>query len=153
MWWIIAALIFVGILFILAEMLLVPGVGVAGFVGIISLAASCWYAFDKVSTRAGLIITAVNVVLAVIMLVIALREKTWKRFELGTEINSKVNNEVSQVKAGDRGVAMTRLAPMGTVKFDKVSCEAKSFDNCMIAASTEVEVVLVEDNKVIVKTI
>ena len=153
MWWIIAALIFVGILFILAEMLLVPGVGVAGFVGIISLAASCWYAFAKVGTRAGLIITAVNVVLAVIMLVIALRENTWKRFELGTEINSKVNNEVSQVKAGDRGIAMTRLAPMGTVKFDKVSCEAKSFDNCMIAASTEVEVVLVEDNKVIVKTI
>lgn len=153
MWWIIAALIFVGILFLLAEMLLVPGVGVAGFAGILSLAASCWYSFEKVSTRVGLIITVVNIVLVLVMLVIALREKTWKRFELGTEINSKVNNEISLVKVGDKGIAMTRLAPMGTVKFDKVSCEAKSFDNQMISASTEVEVVMIEDNKVIVKTI
>ncbi len=153
MWWIIVSLILAGILFLLAEMLLVPGVGVAGIVGILSLAASCWYTFDKAGSKAGIVVTLINVVLVLIMLVIALREKTWKKFELGTEINSKVNNEVSQVKVGDRGVAMTRLAPMGTAKFDKVSCEVKSFDNSMVAASTEIEVVLVEDNKVIVKTI
>lgn len=153
MWWIIIALILAGILFILAEMLLVPGVGVAGFVGVISLAASCWYTFDQAGTKAGLIVTAMNVVLVLVMLAIALREKTWKKFELGTEINSKVNNEVSQVKVGDKGIAMTRLAPMGTAKFDKVSCEVKSHDNKMIAASSEIEVVAVEDNKVTVKTI
>ena len=54
---------------------------------------------------------------------------------------------------GDKGVAQTRLAPMGTGRFGAVSCEVKSSDNSMIAAGTPLEVVAVENNQVIVKPI
>lgn len=151
--WIIAALVFIGILMMLIEMLLVPGVGVAGFLGLISLAGACVYAFLRVSTPAGVAVTIIVVVLLLVMLYFILREKTWKKFELNTEIDSKVGEEVESVKAGDRGIALTRLAPIGTAKFDKVCCEVKSADNTMIAAQTPIVVCAVEEKKILVKTI
>ena len=151
--WIIAALIFVGILLMLIEMLLVPGVGVAGFLGLTSLAGACVYAFLRVSTPAGLVVTIIVLVLLLVMLYFILREKTWKRFELSTEIDSRVGEEVSAVKVGDQGIALTRLAPMGTAKFGNVTCEVKSEDNSMTAAQTPIEVTAVEDNKILVKTL
>lgn len=151
--WIIAALIFVGILLMLIEMLLVPGVGVAGFAGLASLVGACVYAFLRVSTPAGIVVTIIVMVLLLVMLYFILREKTWKRFELSTEIDSKVEDGSARVAAGTKGIAETRLAPMGNARFGTVSCEVKSADNSMIAAQTPVEVVAVEDNKILVKTI
>ena len=126
MWWITVGLIMVGILLMLVEMLLVPGVGVAGIFSLAALAAACWYSFACIGYSEG----------------------WWK-----TEVTSRVNEESSLVKAGDRGVAQTRLAPMGTGRFDAVSCEVKSADNTMVGAGTPIEVVAVENNQVIVKPI
>ena len=41
----IITLILVGIVLMIAEILLIPGVGVAGILGLLSLGGSCWYAF------------------------------------------------------------------------------------------------------------
>ena len=86
-----------------------------------------------------------------VMMFFALRAKTWQRFELKTEVNSKMGTESEGVHVGDRGVAYTRLAPMGTGRFGALSCEVKSFDNTMVAAGTPVEVVAIEENKPLVK--
>lgn len=153
MWWIIATLILVGILLMLIEMLLIPGVGVAGFLSVASLIASCWYAFNFMGRAAGFITAGIVLVLLALSLVFMLREKTWKRFELETEVDSKVNRAPEKVSPGDRGTTLTRLAPMGTAMFGDMSCEVKSHDNSMIAPGTEVEVLRIEDNKVIVKSL
>ena len=153
MWWIVATLILAGILLMLIEMLLVPGVGVAGVLSLASFGASCWYSFRFLSPAAGRWVTVGVLLILVGMLVIILSSKTWKKFELKTEVTSKMNAEVDRVHVGDRGVAQTRLAPMGTGKFASTSCEVKSSDNSMIAAGTPIEVVELEDNKAIVKPI
>lgn len=150
---VIISLILLGILLMLIEMLLIPGVGVAGFFSLASLAGSCWYAFTKMDTRAGVITTIVVTVILVIMTIIILRAKTWKRFELKTEINSKVNTEGDSVKAGDKGVTVTRLAPMGSARIEEIVCEVCSADNSMLASGTPVEVTCVESNKIYVKPI
>ena len=153
MWWIVAALVFTGIVLMFVEMLLIPGIGIAGVLSFGAFGAACWYAFTFIGRTAGIVTTILASIIIVILFIIILRGKTWKRFELKTEVNSKVNAEVEKVKVGERGTAHTRLAPMGTGKFDSVSCEVKSFDNTMIAAGTPIEVVESEDNKVIVKPI
>ncbi|MCR4859236.1 MAG: NfeD family protein [Bacteroidales bacterium] len=153
MWWIVVTLLVLGILLMLVEMLLVPGVGVAGFLSLGSLGVACWYAFASISTAAGWWTTLAAVLLLGAMLFFALRAKTWSRFELKTEVDSKMGTEADGVHVGDRGVAYTRLAPMGTGRFGDLSCEVKSFDNKMIAAGTPVEVVAVEENKPLVKPI
>ena len=153
MWWIVAALILLGIILMFVETLLIPGVGVAGVLSFCALGASCWYAFTYIGGPAGTWTTVGVCILLVVMLVIILRAKTWKRFELDAAIESKVNEEPEKVAVGQRGTALTRLAPMGTADFDGLSCEVKSHDNRMVAAGTPIEVVRIEDNKVIVKTV
>lgn len=149
--WIIASLIFLGLVCLLVETLLTPGVGIAGILGLASMAVAGWYAFTYHGSRVGWIVVLIVLVLVAAALVFALRAKTWRRFELDTEIRSRVNRENEVLRAGMEGVSLTRLAPMGTVRFDSVECEAKSFDNHMIAAGTPVEICRIEDNKVIVK--
>lgn len=148
---IIISLVLAGILFMLIEFLLVPGIGIAGIVGLASFIGACVYAFMVEGTKTGTITTGVVIVVGILLLVWMLRGKTWKKFELKTEIDSKVNTESESVKVGDCGTALTRIAPMGTVRFGSLSCEVHSDDNSMIAAGTEVEVVSIIDNKVSVK--
>lgn len=151
MWWIVVSLVVLGILLMLAEMLLIPGVGVAGFLGLASMVAACWCSFTLYGNIEGIITTIVTAILLTIMLIIVLREKTWKRFELGAEIKSTVNEDLSELKEGQVGKTLTRLAPMGTVEFEKGSFEAKSYNNSMVDPGVRVEILRIEDNKVIVK--
>jgi hypothetical protein len=58
------SLIIIGLLLLFAEILLIPGVGVAGIVGLLSLGGSCFYAFNQMGSTAGAIVTAVNVLLS-----------------------------------------------------------------------------------------
>lgn len=153
MWWIALALIIAGILLMFVEFLLVPGVGVAGIFSLISLGAACWYTFDYIGNNAGWWVTSVVLALLLILLFIILRTKTWKKFELDTDVTSQVNTASSQLHEGDRGVTLTRLAPIGTGRFGTVCCEVKSSDSTMIASGTEVEVVQISDNQVLVKPI
>lgn len=137
----------------LAEFLLIPGVGVAGILSFISLGGAVWYSFEYISTAAGWWTFGVVVALLVAVIILALRTKLWKRLGLKTEINSTVGDKVIKVKVGDKGIAKTRLAPIGMGEFNMHSIEVKSYDNSMIDAGVGIEVVSIEDNKIIVKTI
>lgn len=149
----IITLILVGLVLIFAEILLVPGVGIAGILGLLSLGGSCFYAFTQLGTTAGTIVTAVNVVVLVAFTVWILRAKTWRRMALQTEIQSKaVPTESSVLSVGDKGKTITRLAPMGTVRFGELVVEVKALEG-MIDPDVDVQVVLIEDNKIYVETV
>lgn len=147
----VITLILVGLVLIFAEILLIPGVGVAGILGLLSMGGSCFYAFYEFGNTTGAIITAVNVVLVVVLAVWILRAKTWKRMALETNIDSKaVSSEASVLAVGDRGRTLTRLAPMGSARFGDYVIEVKALEG-MLDQNVDVEVVLIEDNKIYVK--
>lgn len=145
----IITLILVGLVLIFAEILLVPGVGVAGILGLLSMGGSCFYAFYEFGNVTGYIVTAVNVVLLVALSIWVLRAKTWKRMSLETSIDSKAV-ESSVLAVGDRGKTLTRLAPMGSARFGDFVVEVKAVEG-MLDPNIEVEVVLIEDNRIYVK--
>ena len=117
-------LILVGLVLIFAEILLIPGVGVAGILGLLSMGGSCFYAFHEMGTTTGIIITVINALLIVGLTVWVLRAKTWKRFTLDTNIDSKAFSlEGAKIAIGDRGRTITRLAPMGTARFGEDTYE------------------------------
>lgn len=145
----IITLILVGLVLIFAEILLVPGVGVAGILGLLSMGGSCFYAFYEFGNVTGYIVTAVNVVLIVALSIWVLRAKTWKRMSLETSIDSKAI-ETSVLAVGDRGKTLTRLAPMGSARFGDFVVEVKAVEG-MLDPNIEVEVVLIEDNRIYVK--
>ena len=136
-----------------AEILLIPGVGIAGVLGLLSLGGSCFYAFTQMGTTAGVIVTSVNVALIVALTIWVLRAKTWKKLTLDTNIESKaVSSEAGAISVGDCGRTLTRLAPMGTAKFGEHVVEVKALEG-MVDPGVEVKVVLIEDNRIYVNNI
>ena len=147
----IISLIIIGLVLILAEILLIPGVGIAGILGLVSMGGSCFYAFNQMGTTTGIIVTVINAVLIVGLTVWVLRAKTWKRFTLDTNIDSKAFSlEGAKIAIGDRGRTITRLAPMGTARFGEDTYEVKALEG-MVDPGTDVEIVLIEDNKIYVR--
>lgn len=145
----IITLILVGIVLMIAEILLIPGVGVAGILGLLSMGGSCWYAFYEFGNLTGGIVTGVTAVILVAFAVVVLRAKTWKRITLNTKIESKVNQVSIELRVADKGKTVTRLAPMGSVRFGDEIVEAKALEG-MIDPNVEVEICMIEDEKIYV---
>lgn len=148
----IISLVIVGLILILAEILLIPGVGIAGVLGVLSMGGSCFYAFHEFGNLTGGVVTGINAILLVVLLVYVLRAKTWKRMTLETNIDAKaVADESAVVAVGDKGRTLTRLAPMGSVRFGDNVAEVKAIEG-MIDPGTDVEVVMIEDSRIVVRT-
>ncbi len=148
----IISLTIIGILLIIAEIVLIPGIFVAGTLGLLAMAGSCWLAFDQFGQTAGLITITVNILLAVISTVLTLRSRTWKKLSLHTEIDSRTDSkpEDKGIAVGSDGKTITRLAPMGKVLFGDVAVECTA-RNGLIDPGQDVTVILIDDNKIYVK--
>ena len=145
----IITLILVGIVLMMAEILLIPGVGVAGILGLLSMGGSCWYAFYEFGNLTGGIVTGVTTVVLVAFAIVVLRAKTWKRMTLNTKIESKANQISIELRVRDKGKTVTRLAPMGSVRFGDEIVEVKALEG-MIDPNVEVEICMIEDEKIYV---
>lgn len=148
-------LILLGLVLFIIEFMLIPGITIAGIGGAICMIAGIILAFTTFGTATGIAVLGGTALLLIVSTVLMLRSGTWKKFMLKTTIDGKVDNigkEEGKVKPGDRGVTVTRLAPGGKVLVNGEYFEAKSID-ILIDPRKEIEVIRIEDNKVIVKPI
>lgn len=148
-------LIVLGLVLFVVEVMLLPGITIAGIGGAVCIIAGVVLAFTGFGTTTGLIVLGTTALLLLITTVIMLKAGTWKRFMLHTSIDSKVDNvgfDEGKVKVGDRGVTVTRLAPGGKVMVNGDYFEGKSID-ILIDPRTDIEVVRIDGNKLIVKPI
>ena len=145
----VISLIIIGLLLMFAEILIIPGVGIAGILGVAAMAGSCVYAFLEIGQTAGVIVTAVNAVLLVVISIWVLRAKTWERLALATNIDSKAIVPEAEVVPGTVGVTVPRLAPMGTARFGDLRLAVTARAG-IIDPGVEVEVVEVDGVKVYV---
>ncbi len=148
-------LIFVGLLLFIIEFMLIPGITIAGVGGAICLLTGIVFAFVSFGTTTGLIVLGVTSVVMIVLTVLMLKANTWNKFMLKTTIDGKVDTvgaEEGKVRAGDRGTTVTRLAPGGKVLVNGEYFEAKSVD-ILIDPRQEIEVIRIDDNKLIVKPI
>jgi membrane-bound ClpP family serine protease len=151
--WLIGVLIVVGALLLMAELVLLPGLTVAGILSLASYCAASYLAYASWGIQGVGVVVAIIAVISVITIWLSLRAKTWRKFSLGNKIEgSSQSSPDKRVKIGERGVTITRLAPMGKVMIGGQSYEAKSFD-IFVDQRTEVEVTGFENFNVIVKPI
>ena len=148
----VISLIIIGLLLMFAEILIIPGVGIAGILGVAAMAGSCVYAFLEIGQTAGVIVTAVNAVLLVVITIWVLRAKTWERLALATNIDSKAIVPEAEVVPGTVGVTVTRLAPMGTARFGDLRMEVTAREG-IIDPGVEIEVIEVDGIKVYVSAV
>ena len=148
----IISLIVIGMVLMLTEIMLIPGVGVAGILGFLSIGGACYLAFCEYGTMIGIIVLAANAVVLILLLIWVLRAQTWKKFTLNTNIDSKAVSTETLIAIGDSAKTVTRLAPIGSIRFNNKVMEAKALEG-MIDSGVDVEVVLIEDNKIYVSPV
>lgn len=149
-WLIILMLVLIGGILVILEFLVFPGVNIAGVLGFICIAAAIYLGYSSYGAVAGHAILFGTIVFGAGITWYALRSSTWKRLSLDTKIDSTVEGVEDFVKAGDTGVCVGRLAPMGNVRIGEALVEAES-ESGYVDANREVEVVKVLKNKVIVR--
>lgn len=151
----IVLLVFFGLLFLVAELVLLPGVSIGAVLTLVCYGSSVYLAFRDFGPVTGTVVILVILVLSVIATVVSLRAKTWQRFSLKQEIRSSSLMPVipaEELQVGDRGVTLSRLSPMGKVEIGGRTYEAKS-QGAYVDQQRDVEVVGFENFSVIVKTI
>lgn len=149
----ILLLILAGIVLFLLEFLVVPGVTIAGIGGLIFMGGAVYLAFENFDNTTGLLVLASVLVIIIVSLIFALRAKTWKRISLKTAVKSKVKEvQDSGLLVGDKGIALTRLNPMGSVLINEQKVEGHS-QGLLIKEKTQVEILKVAHTYVIVKPI
>lgn len=148
----IITLIIIGQALLFIELAIIPGLGVAGVLGLGAIAGSCYLSFANISTTAGIMIILINIILATIVVMLTLRKKTWKRFSLDTNIDAKIDTPIKEkgVSVGDTGTAITRLAPSGTAIINGNTLEVTT-RGALIDPQKNIEVIEISNNKVYVK--
>ncbi|MCF8378344.1 MAG: NfeD family protein [Bacteroidales bacterium] len=150
-WTIISVLILIGFLFLLLEILVLPGTNIAGIIGFILIAIGIYQAYASYGTLAGSLTLGGSVILSVIFLYIALKSNTWNKASLKKNIDSKVNLvDLNKIKVGDTGKAISRLAPMGKAYLNGEYYEVRS-NGELIDEGSEIEVIKINVNKITVK--
>jgi len=149
----IVLLIILGLVLLLIEFAVIPGVTIAGVGGFLLLAASVYIAFADLGTAAGFITLAVVLIASPVMIYYLFKSRAGKTMILDSEISGKLENfSQDKLKVGDIGKTIGRLAPMGKIKVNGEVVEAQS-SGIFIDHQTDIRITKIQLNKIIVEPI
>jgi membrane-bound ClpP family serine protease len=150
---IIVLLLVLGIVLILLEFFVLPGITVAGIAGVVMMLGGIYLSYHHYGSTIGHLTVLGSVVFSLLALWLALKSGTWNKIMLKTEIDSKVEKlGEDTVAVNDEGICLSRLAPMGQVRINNQIVEAKS-TGTYVDEKTEVKVIKIVDKVIIVKPI
>ncbi len=149
----IILLIGLGLLLLLIEFAVIPGVTIAGIGGFILLGISVYIAFIEYGTGIGFLTLAFVLIASPILIYSLFQSKTGKRMILESLIDSKVETDISEkIHVGDLGKTIGRLAPSGKAKINGEVVEAVSTGG-FVDHNTEIKVLKILSNKIIVEPV
>ena len=146
-------LVLLGVFFLVAELIFLPGVTLGAVLAAASYGAAIYFGFMRLGVVGGVVTICVIVAVSLVAVVLSLRAKTWQRLALNDKIEgASMQSPAQELSIGAKGVAVSRLSPMGKVSFGGKVYEAKS-ESAYIDQRCEVEVVGFENFNVIVKRV
>lgn len=148
---IVTLVVLLGIIFLLAEIFLLPGITISGIAGFIFLVGGIAYAYMYIGTTAGNLTLIISALLIMGSFIYFIKSKSLRRISLKTNIDSKVDNsDLKKINIGDEGITQSRLNPIGKVFINDLTVEAKSIDGQMIDEDTVVVVNKVDWSNILV---
>ena len=149
-WFLIVLVIIIGFSALILEILVIPGFGIVGILGLLGIGFGIYESYHTYGLLAGNLTLLVSILFSVILTIIILRTKTWKKLMLKSQISSKVNEiPEDKVKIGMIGKTVSRLAPSGKARIGDDIYEVDTY-GLFIDQNQEIEVIKVEQNKIIV---
>lgn len=152
-WITIAALLLFGLLFIVAEILIIPGTTLVGLVGFALLVAGIWLGYRDLGTTTGHLTLALAAVLVGIVVYIGFRPKNMAKMALTTVNQTRVRDvREPDVLPGAVGRALSALRPAGTALFAEDRREVVTRGE-FLPVGTSVRVLGIEQNRIVVEAI
>lgn len=150
----IITLVFFGLFLLAVELLIVPGFGIPGILGLLSIIGAAILAFLEFGQGTGIIVLSSIILTTAVTTWLILRSKTWKNISLSKSITHRVGESADQIgmSSGMTGNTLSRINPMGKAKINGIEIEVTSLGK-LIDARRRVEVISVDGNKVFVKEI
>jgi membrane-bound ClpP family serine protease len=124
---IVIVLCIIGIALILAEIFLIPGFTITGIGGAAFSIGGVLYAFRSLGATGGIITVLAYAVVFGIIFVYLIKSKALDSIALKTKISSTVAEKgTPDISEEDTGISVSRLNPMGKVRVNNITMEAKS---------------------------
>lgn len=148
---IIIFLIILGIVLLLIEVTILPGITVAGVGSFLVLVYSVYLAFTSYGSLVGFLTLAFVLIVSPLLVYYFFKGKAGKSMVLNTVITG-VANEINpeKVKVGDIGVTIGRLAPMGKIKVNDEVVEVRS-TGAFVNPGEKVRIISIEKSMVTVE--
>ncbi len=135
-----------GVILLTLEIVALPG-GVAGLFGALLIGFGVWETYAMFGSRTGTIVLLCAIALCVLLLAIFMKRKTWNKFSLEEESDSKVNQLDATAHVGAKGSTISRLAPTGKALIDGQVMEVHAV-NKFIDPDKKIEVVAIEGYRI-----
>ena len=146
----IITLIVLGIAFLLLEIFFLPGITIAGIAGGLCLAAAAWLSVSYYGATVGWYTVVAIVVIFSISVYLFIKTGVMDKISLRAEIKSTVEGKDTNIKVGDRGVSLSRLAPIGNAEINGKITEVKSIRG-FVDADTDIEVIAADKQEILVR--
>jgi membrane-bound ClpP family serine protease len=153
MWIIILALLLIGVILIVLELIFIPGTTVVGILGFTFAIAGIIVSYRHLGSEIGLYIVIGTSLVTLLAIVYSVRSGAWSRFSLKSSIKSKVNEgETDLLQIGDTGVSISTLRPFGKAEFKNRQYEVKTSGN-YLDPGKQIRITQISLNQVVVEPI
>ncbi|WP_400192638.1 NfeD family protein [Hymenobacter sp. B81] len=150
-WLLIVVLLLFGALFVVAEVLLIPGTTIVGLAGFVLLTVGIWLSYRDLGTTTGHVLLGSATVLVGVVVWLGLRPQSVNRFALTTRNTARVDDvRRPDVTIGQLGRTLSALRPAGTVLFGDERREATTRGE-FVNPGMEVRVLGIEQNRIVVE--
>lgn len=149
----VALLLLFGLLFLVAEVIFIPGTTIVGLIGFGLLAAGVWFGYRDLGTGTGHVLLVSSIAATALLIYIGLRPKNLARVALNDVNTSHVRDaRLPDVLPGTTGRTLSALRPAGTVLFEENRREVTTRGE-FVPAGSEVRVLRIEQNRIVVESI
>jgi membrane-bound ClpP family serine protease len=149
----IVGLIVLAIIFLLLEVFLIPGISIAGIGSALCFIAGIYLAYIHLGVVTGTWILGISLLITGGILYGFFKSKTLDKIALDTKIDSQPEPYLGkEIKPGDIGVTVSRLAPIGNVQFVETIVEGRSI-NEMIEPGAKVVAVEIGPKNIMVRKV
>ena len=149
-WITIVGLIFTGIFLVVAEIIFIPGIFIAGGIGALLSIYGVNMAYENFGNVSGHVTLGLTILGNITAVALSLRGKSWERFSLKETHKNKVNEDFHhELKIGDQGVTISSLKPYGKAIFNEKEVEVRS-NGDFIEENIKVQVINIESNRIFV---
>ena len=152
----ILSLFALGFILIIIEVVIIPGIGLAGILGTVSIVAGCYTAFTSFSPLIGGIFSLLSIIFVFALFKILPKTRMWQQVRLNLTQKKSMGYQVApegfKKLVEKTGTSLTILRPSGTALIENTRYDVVA-DSDFIEKDKNIKVCKVEGIKIVVREI